>query len=542
MGSEQNKETPLILVADDDRAIRTALKTLLERGKYRVELVANGREAVEAALQLHPDLILMDVKMPLMDGFEAVQRLRDEPTTLRIPVIFLTAAAQTTADAARGITLGADDYLHKPFGVEELLARVERKIRDRQLEERLQQRTLELEALIYIGSQLNDALTIEELADCLLTLVLNQIPSFAASLTLTRPDADLLIYYREQSRPLEIVDQVCSIADLVIQRSEPLILEDRVQLDEIGAEAYIKAAIGVPLVHGGDLLGVLTITDSSPQRYGESELRLMRSIAEQAALALRNTELYARLRDYSASLEAMVEQRTNELLLAQRQLMRAEKLAAIGTLAAGIAHEVNNPLQPILTNLETMLEDLDMGKPILRDDLVHSREQVLRITTLVRRLLNFARPDPQQMGLFSLNETIEDVLALTLKQLSHSAVETIWTPGKVPAIMGNADQLKQVILNLVVNARDAMPEGGTLSLRTAAAPGGALLTIEDTGIGIAPEHLEKIFDAFYTTKANGTGLGLALSHQIIMGHGGSFEVSSTPGHGTQFRIFLPAAN
>ncbi len=544
MDWEKEGYSPLVLVADDDRAIRTALKTLLERAKYRVEVVSNGREAVQAATNLRPDLILMDVKMPLMDGFEAVQLIRSDPLTIRIPVIFLTAVAQSPDDAARGITLGADDYLHKPFGVDELMARVRRKIRDRQMEERLHQRTLELESLIHIGSQLNDALTIEELADRVLALTLNRIASHAGSLMIRTATDEPIIYFRYASESLQKRSQTFSkIPMIVIERSEPVMMQRRDEIQQYvvdPAVSWASSVISVPLLHSGELLGVLSIGDDKEDRYSENDLRLMRSIAEQAALALRNTELYAELRLYTNNLESMVETRTQELMLTQRQLLRAEKLAAIGTLAAGIAHEVNNPLQPILMNLETMLEDLEMGKPVNREDVVHSHEQVVRISALVRRLLNLARPERQAMDVCNLNEIVEDLIVLTSKQLEYTNISIEWKPGKIPAIIGNVDQLKQVILNLIVNARDAMPGGGTLTLRTTSGERGAVLRVEDTGIGIAPEMIEKIFDPFYTTKAEGTGLGLPLSYQIIEGHGGRFEVSSTVGKGTQFRIFLPA--
>jgi signal transduction histidine kinase len=544
MDWEQDGNVPLILVADDDRAIRTALKTLLERGKYRVATAANGREAVDLAAELHPDLILMDVKMPVMDGFEAVQIMRNAEGSARTPVIFLTAAAQTSADAARGIILGADDYLFKPFGVDELLARVQRKIHTRRLEERLQQRTLDLEALIHLGSQLNDALTLEALADRLLTLTLHQLSSSAGSLfVIQTPDMHTLYYvYAGGMLQKKMVDAASGVHGLIAERGEPVICNNRDEITHFVQDRsldWMVSMISVPLVHSGELLGVLTVGDERENRYTENNVRQMRSIAEQAALALRNTELYTQLQRYNADLETRVEERTRQLMVVQRQLMRAEKLAAIGTLAAGIAHEVNNPLQPILMNLETMLEDMEAGKPVHRDDVYHSYEQVVRISGLVRRLLDLARPERHDMELFDLNTLVEDVIALTSKQLEHTHVNIRWTPGKVPSILGNADQLKQVILNLVVNARDAMPNGGTLTLRTMYDGGSAALLVEDTGMGIAPEMIEKIFDPFYTTKPEGTGLGLSLSHQIIEGHGGQFEVSSTLGKGTQFRIILP---
>ena len=144
-------QLPLVLVADDDPSTRLLLRMTLERGDLRVADAANGNQAIEMTRELRPDLVILDMRMPGMTGFEAIERLRRDPLTTRIPIICLTAAARDPNDAARGLQLGADDYLHKPFNTEELLTRVRSRINARQLEERLQQRTNELEALTQIG-------------------------------------------------------------------------------------------------------------------------------------------------------------------------------------------------------------------------------------------------------------------------------------------------------------------------------------------------------------------------------------------------------
>jgi signal transduction histidine kinase/FixJ family two-component response regulator len=533
---------PLILVADDDRTIRAVLQSSLERNGFRVVTADNGQEAHTLALKHLPEMILLDVRMPLMDGFEVVERLRRDPSTMRIPVIFLTALARESSDAARGLNLGADDYLHKPFGVDELLARVVRKIHDRRLEERLQRRTQELEALIHLGSQLNETLSTEELADRLTRLTLDQIAGDVIGLMIQQGKTNT-VYRRRSGQPIELVPEGAALTTYIFESQKLILVQTRAEaageLPFTLAES-VHSVVGAPMIHNGEARGALVIVSDQPHQFTRSSLRLLRSIAEQAALAIQNAQLYSELSGYASDLASMVEARTAALMNAQKQLTRSEKLAAIGTLAAGVAHEVNNPLQPILTNLEMVLEDIDAGQPINRDDLVTAYENVNRIKGLVRRLLDFARPESHQMRPFYLREVTDEVLALAAKQLeqSHIVVERHWAAAR--QVVGNPDQLKQVILNLVVNAWEVMPGGGTLTLSTQVSDDEIMLQVKDTGPGIPNENLTRIFDPFFTTKATGTGIGLAMSQSIIEGHGGHLEVENVAtGHGARFTIRLP---
>src|SRR5258708_35696042 len=152
---EDRQAHPLVLVADDEKEARMLLRRVLEREEFRVEEASDGKTTLAKARDLHPELIFMDIQMPGMDGFETIKLMRADPRTARIPIIVVSAAAREPADVARGLGLGADDYLRKPFNTSELLARARSNIRSRQLEERLQQRTEDLEPLIRIGADLN---------------------------------------------------------------------------------------------------------------------------------------------------------------------------------------------------------------------------------------------------------------------------------------------------------------------------------------------------------------------------------------------------
>jgi two-component system NtrC family sensor kinase len=307
-----------------------------------------------------------------------------------------------------------------------------------------------------------------------------------------------------------------------------------------GAARY-PAAAAAPLKHHGKLVGVLVIAGAVPDQFSENDLRLLRSIGEQAALAVRNAQLYAELQSYAQNLEDMVEVRTEELRATQAQLVRTEKLAALGRLAAGIAHEVNNPLQPILNCLEVTLEDIENGDQVDSEVLRVAEREVQRIKTIVTRLLDFARPNTTDKVDVDLRDLIDEVLVLTAKQLERMRVRVHKDLGRVPPLNGNPTQLKQVMLNLVLNAMEAMPEGGDLTIELRCPNGEAVITIMDTGVGMDSQTVARIFEPFYSTKDEGTGLGLAVTYGIIEGHGGSIQVDSEPGKGSRFTIWLPYA-
>ncbi len=545
---DESHTSPLVLIADDEQYAQMLLQKILEREHFRTETARDGRMAIEKAKALRPDLILMDIQMPDIDGFKAVEIIRRDPQTGHIPIIVVTAAAREPADVARGLGLGADDYLRKPFNTSELVARARSKIRAYHLEERLRQRTEELEALIDIGAELNQELAVDELADHIVDSVLKQLPASNAVLILLneerKPTLTRSYGWSGKGPSAEQLLMPGALAAHVLENGEAALVADALHDERIASifgEDRCVAGIAAPLKHHGQIVGVLALGDTVPQRFSAGNLRLLRSIAEEAALAIRNAQLYTELRGYADGLESMVEARTAALQSAQAQLVRAEKLAALGTLAAGIAHEVNNPLQPILTNLEMALEDIDDGRPVDRELLDFAKRDVQRIRGIVTRLLDFARPGQAEMEDVDIDDIMRELLTLAGKQLEHARVKVKTDLNVQHRILGRADQLKQVFLNLIVNAMEAMPEGGQLTVRSAERDDYVLVTVRDTGVGIPEELVPRLFDPFFTTKADGTGLGLSVSYGIIEGHGGHIEVESEPGKFTEFKVWLPVA-
>ena len=228
----------------------------------------------------------------------------------------------------------------------------------------------------------------------------------------------------------------------------------------------------------------------------------------------------------------------------ERRLVQADKLSSIGLLAAGVAHEVNTPLAVISTYAQMLAKQIsgDDQKSKLLEKIA---KQTFRASEIVNSLLNFSRTSPTDFADVDLNRVIRDTASLVEHQFQKVGVNTrLALVEQLPVVRGNAGKLQQVFLNLFINARDAMAGGGTLSVRTWAENTFAHIEIADTGQGIPPEHLPRIYDPFFSTKGpkKGTGLGLSITYGIVQEHNGIIEVESTPGHGTRFRLEFPAVS
>jgi len=229
-------------------------------------------------------------------------------------------------------------------------------------------------------------------------------------------------------------------------------------------------------------------------------------------------------------------------LAVERATRQAEHLAAVGQLAAGIAHEVNNPVGIISSRIELMLmEAAEHGLPsTVVEDLRVLHRHAMRVTDTATKLLTFARETPADRQPVDLNAVVTDALALVEKQLSRDGIRLECRLGaNLPAVLGHANALQQVVLNVVTNAGQALGDRGTIRVATAADQHRVTVEIEDDGPGIAPDVLSRVFDPFFTTKTSGTGLGLSVSYGIVRDHGGRMDVRSNVGHGTVFTVSLP---
>ncbi len=226
----------------------------------------------------------------------------------------------------------------------------------------------------------------------------------------------------------------------------------------------------------------------------------------------------------------------------EEQMSQTEKLTSLGLLAAGVAHEVNTPLAVISNYIQMLAKQMPEGDP--RQSIIEKIvKQTFRASEIVNNLLNFSRTGAAEAADIDVNRVVEETLSLVAPPLKASHIQVVKQLGEpLPAVRGSANKLQQVFLNLFLNARDAMPSGGMLEVRTAAHNGSVEIEVADTGGGIAREHIHRIFDPFFTTKASGrgTGLGLSVSYGIIKEHAGKIDVRSTPGKGTSFHVEFPA--
>ncbi len=253
-----------------------------------------------------------------------------------------------------------------------------------------------------------------------------------------------------------------------------------------------------------------------------------------------------KLENWAKELEEEVARKTEEIKRGQEQLIHTEKLASLGRMAAGVAHEINSPLTGIVTFAHLMLKRLPPENKMDREDLEVIIEQAERCSKIIKGLLGFSRAIPAERADIDINDTLRHTLEIVQNQAKFHNVKIITdlSPG-LPLVKGDASQLQQVFMNMLINAADAMNDRGqiTIATREVTEDGKEYLEIEftDTGPGIPEEHLGRLFEPFFTTKpvGKGTGLGLAVSHGVVKKHGGHIKVKSTPGKGTSFFIRLP---
>ena len=328
----------------------------------------------------------------------------------------------------------------------------------------------------------------------------------------------------------------------VVQYRRPLIIHDvsndnRVHPAVIAED--VKSLLAIPLVTREQLVGVLNLfCQTGTHAFDDEALRLAQVYADQVAVFIENAQLVEKLRLAAAELEARVERRTAQLRQTQAQVIRAEKMAAVGRLAGSVAHEVNNPLQAIALHLQLAAEGGVTETAVAQLHIV--RQELDRIAKIAQRLLDFQRPKSGTRTRQDVTALVDDVLALAGEQLQQANVAVIWEkPIDLPPVTAVGDRLKQVFLNLILNAVEAMPEGGQLHIKAEQSAGTIALAFADNGTGMTEAVMSQLFEPFFSTRHSGSGLGLAVSHEIIAGHGGTLEASSQPGQGVTFTVRLP---
>jgi len=545
MSEVQQSSPPRILIVEDDVEMLELLQNILALVRCQVHIARSGEEALtflqrEAAAGREVDLILLDIMMPEMDGYEMIARVKADPA-LRNTSIIMTTALNSVSDKTLGLGLGADDYITKPFDPRELLARIDAVMRIRRSEQALRRRNRELAALIEINRMVTSSLDLDEVLEATMRGIREILQVEAGSLVLLDEETGRLVFRKTLSpeqgwvtgrtiRPGE------GIVGYVVQSGEPKLVNnverDPHFLAEVDEETGFtsRAILCVPLTIRNRVIGAIEVINKLDGAFTEQDLELLQAMAASVAVAVDNANLYSELADFAKELER-----------SQAQLVQAEKMAAIGRLAASIAHEINNPLQAIHNSLHLSLrEGLEDDKRL--QYLSMAQAEVQRLIEIVQRMLDFYRPSRGGVVPTDVNSIVENVLTLAHKRLQYGGVRVLThLAPDLPPVPVVPDQITQVFLNIVINAIEAMPSGGDLRLETLLSGDGewVLTSFQDTGQGMSPEQITNLFEPFYTTKPTGTGLGLAISYGIIERHGGAIEVSSRPGQGATFVVKLP---
>ena len=415
---------------------------------------------------------------------------------------------------------------------------------------REQQQAQNLTLLYQASRTISSSLDLPQVLDTLLYEIKNLLSAKTASIILYDEEKDQLYFASIAGGDLDHLRKVTiwpdeSIAGWALRQQKPILIEDVQQdprfyrkIDKITG-LTTRALMAVPLTANTRRLGVVEVLSEESGAFVPQQLQLLQSLSNNAAVAIENARLFSAERQLKEHLQR-----------SQFQLVQSEKMGALGRLTASIAHEINNPLQSIQGFLTLISENLqpDNESPKVVRYLEILESEVERIAQLVKHMRDFYRPSQQEMEPVDIYQVLQSILALINKRLEQQAVtlQTTWDQD-LPPVLSNPDHLKQVFLNLLLNALDAMPEGGQLHIQTSLAtlekgnetPPAIRIDFIDTGHGIDAEILPHLFEPFVTTKENGTGLGLSISYNIIETHGGTMMAESEVDKGTTISILLP---
>jgi signal transduction histidine kinase len=522
-------EQTSILVIDDELGIRDLLEGELTLRGYYVSTAPNGKEALKKMRERRYDIAFCDINMPDLGGVEALAAFKQADPDMEVIMITGYATVETAVDAMKK---GAYDFIAKPFHLEELITLV-RRVREKS-ELRAMVAVYEASKAIYTSMDPQRILP-------LLTDLSQKLLHASEVCVLLKGDEGFTL--ASSSGSLSNEDQqslLTRVSRGFSGQSErivfPLPMEAR-KHTEIN-EATGKAEIFQPLIVDEKLLGVLYISRRETESWSVPELRSAMIFSSMAAQGVYNAQLFDRLQKKNDELEGAHAQIEEQ----QAQLVQAEKLAGLGQLAAGVAHELNNPLSGILGFTQILLGSSDLT-PLQRQDLETIHAQSQRCRQIVQNLLEFSRRKKTQIVAANAVDLLEQTLKLVRYDFSTSAIELVTEfPPDLPRVSGDESKLQQVFLNLITNARQAMENIKNAQLRITAAVEGEYVVFRftDNGCGIKGENLSKIFDPFFTTKpvGKGTGLGLSICHGIVQQHKGELSAHSEAGQGTTFVLKL----
>jgi signal transduction histidine kinase len=528
-------ESASILVVDDEPGIALLCKRILIRAGYDVTALTDPREAIEYLQHQRVDLLLVDIRMPEIDGFDVISRAqRSQPD---VAVLVMTGFG-TVETAIRALRQGVDGLVLKPFDhSEELLEAVKQAI----IDNRRKRDTARAQALRPLFDA-TESLFSETDTTKLFPLIVNEI---CAHLNCTNAayyqlDGTHISAAAQRGRILDVSESGFAghLVSSVDSDGNPIIINatgpGEADAQTLLASLQLGAAILIPIARStpSAVRGVLfAARDANVPPFRGADLEMFLILARQALVALENARLYADLRSYVKRVED-----------SQKALLRAEKMAAAGRLTASIAHEVNNPLQSVQNCLHIAgREDVSPEKRKEYFDL--AREELERLMKTMQRMLDYYRPGAVKVERVDILGLLKHVLSLTSQQLGQRHIEVAANfPDSLPPIYVVNSQIQQIFFNLILNSLDAMSGGGTLTIEARAVENGIEMLFEDSGSGIPEALRNNIFEPFYSTKDGGTGLGLTVSYNIVTAHGGTLDLIDGRDTGACFRLFLPTGD
>lgn len=516
---------PSILIVDDHEDNVELLRMMLAPMGCRIGTAYDGITALEAVRRDRPDLVLLDVMMPGLSGYEVVQRLRGDNSYGYIPVMLITAKQELT-DKVRGLDYGADDFLAKPVQSSELIAKVRALLRLKQVQDALVRERNKNELLYHVGRQLASTLDVDQVIRQTLTLMVGLVgAAYGSVIALDHKRRTWRrIMAPEEKGPLSSDEfgliMQHGLAGLAL-RSRQTQLVDDVAGDErwlpIDIGEVVRSALAIPLIRDDEDFGVLTLTHPEPRRFRPDQLPLVLAVAAQVLTALHNANLYTQLKEAEAAHEYFVHMLTHDL---------RGPLAGI----VGCLH-----LLGLGARSEADRQYLDMARKAAQaqEGLI---DEMLDIYRAGSGMLELVREPvrPSQLG-----TAVVDQLAGAVAE--HGLDLVVDLPDE-PAIDVDRGKLERVLSNLVNNAVKVTRHGG-VTVSCEVRDGMLEFAVQDTGIGIAAADVPRIFDRFFHAQQHGvrrgTGLGLAFCREVVEAHGGRIWAASEPGIGTEIRFSVP---
>jgi PAS domain S-box-containing protein len=537
-----------VLIVDDHSENLYLLRVLLQGHGHQVTEAADGAAALSLARQDPPELIVSDLLMPVLDGYALLRHWRSDARLKSIPFVVYTATYTEPQDEQLAMALGADAFIIKPTEPEHLMARIEETLARRARGESTAARSPVEESLLL--KQYNEVL-IRKLEDKLVQLEQTNRGLQQEIGERKRTEAAL----RNSQEMLRAVAEGTSDAVFVKDRNGRYLLVNESASRYIGRPPSDIVGCDDVALFGAPGAAALALNDQEVMQANTAltfEETLQVGGMERLFHATK-----APYRDERGNVAGVVgiSRDITERRRLEEQLRQSHKMEAIGRLAGGVAHDFNNLLTIIGSYSELILHEPQVGTTI-QDHAKAIRDAGKRASALTRQLLGFSRQVITQPEVLDLNEVVVDTGDLLRRLIgSDITLTTLRGPG-LGAVEADRSQVDQVLMNLAVNARDAMPSGGALTIETANVtldasridamfdchPGRyVMLAVTDTGSGIPPEIQARIFEPFFTTKevGKGTGLGLSMVFGIVQHSGGCIKVESEPGRGSTFRIFLP---